>query len=342
MSYPKHLSMKGLEKRYRDAGIPESKIRFIKDLCLSCMNLYGAIHAEELWEVYKELSTKTAVPKIQRKELYTALGIFRREDLPYFVFEADEIYSEEPRTDKYRLLVSKQLVRSRYGKFMILYQLMESTLGKPFFVPSNLLTYKDTVSDERGQKLITWLSELPCTETKYETRYGQTYPCAYTGKKLGEFCFISRDDDFELRYYRGEVEGHKGNAKYAAELEEELNSMTAAERLVREYTWRSHIGGVSPADSLRFLMDDLTEMGVLLTGEQMNRLTQDLMDYHNHLHLWCNHGWTPAEMTERIFGSGRDQPQIHFGPGIEKAFADGSLNREELINRLKEMGMDVL
>ena len=73
MSYPKYLSRKSLEKRYRDAGIPESKIRFLKDLCLSSMNLYGAIHAEQLWEVYKELSEKAAVPKIQRKELYAAL-----------------------------------------------------------------------------------------------------------------------------------------------------------------------------------------------------------------------------------------------------------------------------
>ena len=183
---------------------------------------------------------------------------------------------------------------------------------------------------------------LSCTQTEFETRYGKVFPCAYTGKKLGEFSFVSRDDDFELRYQRGEIEDHKGNAKYAAELETELNSMTAAERLIRDYTWRSHLGVTKPADSLTYFMNDLEEMGVLLTEEQADFLVQSLMDYHNHLHLWCNCGWTPAEMAQRLFASGQVLPQIRFGPGMEKAFSDGSLDREELVGRLKEMGLDVL
>lgn len=341
MSYPKYLSKKSLEKRYRDTGIAEGKIQFLKDLCLSCVNLYGAIHAGQLWDVYKELSEKASVPKIQRKELYTALGIFRREDLPYFVFEADEVYTEGPRMEKYRLLASKQLVHSGYGKYTSLYRLIDNSLDKPFFVPGDLLAYKEPVRDERKQKLIAWLSELSCTQTEYVTSYGKTYPCAYTGKKLGEFSFISRDDDFDLRYHRGEIEGHKGNAKYADELEAELNSMTAAERLVCDYTWRSHLGAVKPTNSLKYFMDGLSEMGVLLTEKQANYLLQSLMDYHNHLHLWCNCGWTPAELAEKTWGSRQAMPQIRFGPGIEKAFSDGSLDREELVSKLKEMGIDV-
>ncbi len=342
MSYPKYLSRKSLEKRYHDAGISESKILFLKDLCLASMNLYGAIHAQQLWEVYKELSEKLDVPKIQRKELYTALGIFRREDLPYFVFEVDEVYTEEPRTEKSRLLASRQLIRSGYGKFMWVYRLAENTLDKPYFVPEDMLEYKDPIRDDRKEKLISWLSELSCTQTEFETSYGKVFPCAYIGKKLGEFSFISRDDDFELRYHRGEIEGHKGNVKCADELEAELNSMTAAERLIRDYTWRSHLGAVKLTDSLKYFMDALTEMGVLLTDKQADHLMQSLMDYHNHLHLWCNCGWTPAEMTEKIFGSRRVLPQIQFGPGMEKAFSDGSLDRDELVNRLNEMGIDVL
>ena len=342
MSYPKYLSIKSLEKRYRDAGISEKKVQFLKDLCLSCMNLYGVISAEQLWDVYKELSEKTAVPKIQRKELYTALGIFRRENLPYYIFEVDEVYTDEPRTDKYRLLASKQLIRSGYGKFMTVYRLINNTLGKPYFVPVNMLQYKDPVQDEYRQQLIAWLSELYCTQKEFETRYGKTLTCAYTGKKLGEFSFISRDDDFELRYHRGEIEGHKGNVKYADELEAELNSMTAAERLVSDYTWRSHIGETKTTDALNYFMADLTEMGVLLTEGQADYLIKSLMWYHNHLHLWCNCGWTPVEMSEKIFGSGQAMPQIQFGPGIEKAFTDGTIDREELVSKLKEMGIDVL
>ena len=93
---------------------------------------------------------------------------------------------------------------------------------------------------------------------------------------------------------------------------------------------------------MKYVIDDLTEMGVLLTEEQVDHLMQSLMDYQNHLHLWCNCGWTPAEMAEKIFGSGQALPKIQFGPGMEKAFLDGSLDRDELVSRLKEIGIDVL
>jgi len=339
MSYPQYLSAKSLEKRYREAGISENKICFLKDFCLACVNLYGAIHADQLWDVYRELAGKTSLPKIHRKELYTALGIFRREDLPYFVFEADEVYDEEPRADKYRLLVSKKLIHSGYGKLRSLYTLIDVSLDKPYYVPEDLLTYKDPPADLREQELIRWLSELSCTQTEFESSFGKTFPCVYTGKKLGEFSFISREDDFELRYQRGEIEGRKGNAKYADELEKELHSMTAAQRLVHDYKWRSHLGWAKPTDSLTYLMNDLTEMGVLLTEEETDHLIQSLMEYHNHLHLWCNCGWTPAEMAEKIYGSGGIVPKIQFGPGMQKAFAEGALDKEELVRKLKEMGL---
>lgn len=47
-------------------------------------------------------------------------------------------------------------------------------------------------------------------------------------------------------------------------------------------------------------------------------------------------------MAEKIFGSRNVMPQIQFGPGMEKAFSDGSLDRDELVSRMKEMGIDVL
>ena len=342
MSYPKSLSEKSLKKKYQDAGLSESKVLFMKDLCLACMNLYGAIHATDIWDVYKELSGKAEVPQLHRKELYSALGIFRREDLPYYIFEADEIYSEEPRSDKYRLLASKQLVGSGYGKFTNIYVLLESSSYKPYFVPGNLMEYKDPAPDERRQKLIDWLSKLSCTQTEYESRYGETYPCAYTGKRLGEFSFISQEDVFDLQYQRGEIRGNKGNPKLAEELEAELNSMNAAERLVRDYTWRNQLGNVTPTDSIEYFLDDLTEMGVLLTEKQGDYLLQSLTDYHNHLHLWCNCGWTPEELARERFSSGQAMPQVQFGPGMQKAFSDGSLDREELIRMMKEMGLDVI
>ena len=343
MSYPKYLSEKNLEKRYRESGIPEDKIIFIKDLCHAAVNLYGTIHAEELWSVYRELSEKSATPFFHKKDLYTILGILRREDLPYYVFEADEVYSEEPRVDKYRVLALKSLIGNGYGKLYFLNSLIDNSFDKPYYVPQDLLSYKEPCENKGEQELIDWLSALKSTETEFETRYTEKkYPCRYTGKRLGEFSFISRDDEFELKYERGEVEGHKGNLKKADELEKEMHSMTAAQRLIHNYTWRSHIGRVTPSESIQYLMDDLSEMGVLLTEKQLEYLVKHLTEFHNHLHLWCNRGWTPEELSKRVFQQGNAIRSIQFGPGMQRAFADGTLDKEELVRQMKEMGIDVL
>ena len=303
MPYPKPLSSKSLDRLYRESGVSTDNIAFIRTLCTAAANLYGVIHAIDLWHVYKELSEKTEVPVFRRKEMYQVLHILRREEVPFVVLEFDEVYSEEPREDKHMILVSKEVVLTGYYRYQLIYELERISYGKPFYVPEDLLEYAEPREDLRETKLIRWFSNLKCTEKEYEDKFSKKiFPCQYTGKRLGEFSYISRFDNYQLRYERGEIEGRKGNPKKAKELEEELNSQTAAERLVKEYIRRSKIGNLhieSPLHDIDMLTDDLNEMGVALTEPQYKKLISDLMDLHNHLHLWCNRGWTPEELGRK-------------------------------------------
>lgn len=117
MSYPKPLSEKNIYHLYNEAHITEKQAVFLRSFFTACANLYGVIMAEDAWDVYRELSTKTETVRLRRKDMYAALGVLRREPAPFYVFEADEVFFEEERTDKYRVIALRELICQGYGKF---------------------------------------------------------------------------------------------------------------------------------------------------------------------------------------------------------------------------------
>ena len=62
-------------------------------------------------------------------------------------------------------------------------------------------------------------------------------------------------------------------------------------------------------------------------------------EYHNNSRLWCLSGWKPIELV--AIYRGRGPTAISFGPGMQKAFADGSLDRDELVKKFREMRLEV-
>ena len=160
-------------------------------------------------------------------------------------------------------------------------------------------------------------------------------------KCLKDFSYIGDVEEYELKKLRGEIDGSKGNAKKAAGYETKLNSITAAQHLVNGLKRRSSVGRCSPTASIKYFFDDLLTMGVALSGEkQANAIVRSVNDMHNNQHLWCNHGWTPLELSAQMPFQG--MPTMSFGPGMQRAFADGAMDKEELIRRLKEMGFEVM
>ena len=86
-------------------------------------------------------------------------------------------------------------------------------------------------------------------------------------------------------------------------------------------------------------MEELKEVGVELSKRQAQELIQLLTDYHNNSHLWGSSGWAPSDLAWQ------NQPSrpmsISFGPNMQKMFADGTMDRNEIVRELRKMGVDV-
>ena len=117
MSYPKPLSEKSLNRLYMQAGLSTETCAFLHSLFAACANLYGTIALRDVWSVYQEL--KSDVPRIHRRDLIAFSSIVRREVQPYWVYEIEELYTEEPHNDLDRHIVSKELIGTGYGLSLI-------------------------------------------------------------------------------------------------------------------------------------------------------------------------------------------------------------------------------
>ena len=325
MAYPKPLSEKSLNKLYAEAKITEAKKTFLHQFFLAAARLYGSIMLEDLWTVYRELSKLTSTMKIMKKDLIAFSGIVRKEAVPYYVFEVDELYCEEPRKDMDRYLVIKDMVYQGYGKYAALWNLHEIQADKTPFIPENLLDYMtDNISTEQ-QALLAFLGELKVTASEYKTSYGKIFPCENKGEKLKDFDFLSADERFEVRYLSGEVEGgpKKNERKVSAYLEDRKGP--ESEKIFRDYMWRVKSGWVAPKWIVEYLLRELEEVGVQLSKKQFNKLISLLNDTQNKTHLWCNCGWTSEELTKSVYETSSLKPVISFDPGIEKAISDKAM-----------------
>ena len=77
MAYPKPLSEKSIVRMYADSKLTQEKIDFLRNFFDSCAALYGSICLNDMREVYKELSEKIEVAKIQRKDFIEFSSIIR-------------------------------------------------------------------------------------------------------------------------------------------------------------------------------------------------------------------------------------------------------------------------
>ena len=155
MSYPKPLSEKSIAKLYADSKLTEEKIVFLWKFFDSCAALYGSICLNDMWEVYKELSEKTDVVKIQRNDIYKFSSIARREVHDYYVYEIDELYIDEKRVEKYRYVILKEIMD--WGWYHLVYELTEKQMGKPFYVPENFLELKGHIVNPEEKRLFEYI-----------------------------------------------------------------------------------------------------------------------------------------------------------------------------------------
>jgi hypothetical protein len=337
MSYPKPLSEKSLAKMYREAGLDEKKSDFLHKFFSACANFYGTIALRDAWELLKNIAEQYGADTIKRKDLIAFSSIARREDVPYYVYEIDELYTAEKRSNLDRQIVHKSLIRAGYGQRTDYYHVAERQYGKPYYLPEDLLAYAVPKTSPQEAKLLHFLSGLKVTASKSEDSLGRKHTCIHKGKTLGSFSFRNSDETFSYQWAAGEIEGHPSvNEKVLRELTERTAG-SEAEKIVRQYREECNIGVQNPSDSICRIMDELNEVGVCLSEARCRALVDLLTEFNNESHLWCNCGWTPSDLSKR---TGRTPPtSMSLGPGIMKLAAEGKIDLKEFEEELRKYGV---
>ena len=309
------------QRLYTQAGLSTEACDFLHSLFAACANLYGAIALRDVWSVYREL--KSEAPRICRQDLVAFSAIVRREVQPYRVYEIEELYIEEPHNDLDRHIVSKELVGTGYGKMFSFYALMEGLGDHPYCVPDNFLSYAAPSASAEEKSLADFIGNLESAAEECAPRQRKAYPT---------FSFLNLSERFDLEYYK------KVPATYSALLEE--YSGTEAEKIMRQHRWDENIGRLHTTEIIQNLENELHEVGVRLTEKQQDTLMRLIVQYHNGSRLWCLRGWKPNELADMHGNSG--VPSISFGPGLQQAFADGIMDKGDLVRKIQELGWKVM
>lgn len=340
MSYPKPLSEKTLARMYREANIDDKKKDFLHKLFLAAVNLYGAIALRDLWEILKKYAQRYDMKEIKRMDLINFSSIVRRENVPYYVYEVDELYAEEKRSELNRELVHKSLVGTGSRKFAWYYGMVESQLNNSFYLPDDLLAFAVLKATPIEKELLEFLKKLRVTAKYSTSRYGVRFLCDNVGKTLGSFSFRNRSETFQYEWYSGKNPEHPSKDKKALQRLLECTEGSEAEKILRVYKRNCNIGSLSVSDSMQTVFDELIEVGVQLTDRQFDELTYLLTQFNNSSHLWCIRGWTPIEIVK---SSPREKPKfVTLGPGIKQSIAEGKISLEEIEEELRKRGLTLV
>ena len=329
MAYPKPLSQKSLDKMYAQAEIDVEMSDYLHKLFAACANLYGAICVRDIWELFH--NNEDFPQKLRQKDLIAFSAIARREVQPYHIYEVDEMYSNEKRKELYRMVIHQDLVLYGPNRFYRAYEVLDKAYKHPPYVPADILKFAEPFKTAQEEALERFLGRLRVTMDEYVMPSGRVLPCVYKGQRLKDFSFLSYDDKFELEYF-------KNKPKQLESIRRETAG-NAAEKLVRKFVFQDKVGEFSTAKLIEYMLDELDEMGVDMNDYQLERLVPLVNDLHNSLNMWCLGGWSPKELAKKTSFSGT--PVMTFGPGMQKAFAEGTLDREQLINEVRKHGFIV-
>ena len=169
-------------------------------------------------------------------------------------------------------------------------------------------------------------------EKRINPKFGRSCTNENKGKKLSAFSFLNSEERFDLEYY-------KNRPGQLAELKEDCSG-TEAEKTLRHFKRAENINPSAMTKHLEYITEELEEAGVCLTDKQLEKLLKLVSAFHNNSRLWGLSGWKPVELARMTLSCGL--PAISFGPGLQKAFADGTMKREELIEGIRKLGLDVI
>lgn len=179
IKYPKYLLDKTIKNRYKKAGLfSEEKLNFLHEFFLACANLYGAIEIDEMIYIYERLKEKVDCPEIDSNEFFTFAGIVRREDVPYFVYEGDELYPDGLETDilgEY-YIVNKDALNyeeKNISQLAPVYNIIETDPSYDYYIPDNLLNYASALKSKEELDLRAFFTSLGSKSDHIDLSKGQ-------------------------------------------------------------------------------------------------------------------------------------------------------------------------
>lgn len=297
MAYPKPLSKKSLNKMYAEAGITEERSTFYHMLYSACSTLYGAMPIEDLWSICIKYCEDHEIRGITKKQFLAFSSIARREEVPYCIMEADEVFEDEYRRDTERILINKKILGKGEGIYDAFYDLSDQQVNSSYYYPEDLLSYAEETVTREEQQLLTFLSDLTVQRTESEDITGRKIQCAHTGKRLGEFSYrnVEEEDTYQHLMHLYE-EKHSNKHKVMIQELEEQTSGTAAEKLVRNYRMMCMLGEPVPSYRMTVITKELTEIGVQMSLEEGCELYDLINNLNDHLHVWCRRGWSMHDL----------------------------------------------
>jgi len=340
MAYIAPLSEKTLSKKYKELGLSDEQLNEINVLLKACSNLYGFKTLEEVWDVYKEASKKQPMEVFHRKNLYDYVNIAMRDDSKiYRILEINDVFKDEKPSDAHRLVVLKDLIKTGIFKFRSIYHLDEKQYNKPPFVPENIRLWVEPQYLNQGKKLIEYLGSLKvnCKESKIGFYNEKTIKTEHYGEYLKDFSYITYINRDLLKYYKSKKKYTKTDLRIIDDLSGK-NTSNEAEALVKSfYEYSDWVNTMSPSGNIEMMFKELDELGVNLTESQINKILQLTMEYINNCNLCSNNGWKPLELAKKQQTKGPIHMTI--GPGLQQAFAEGTLNQDELRKEMIELGI---
>ena len=74
--------------------------------------------------------------------------------------------------------------------------------------------------------------------------------------------------------------------------------------------------------------------------QQLKTFLKLFMDFSNNSRRWPLSGWKQIELP--IIYNSDTKPAISFGKNMQRAFEDGTLNKEEIVQGIRKLGLDVV
>lgn len=348
-SLPKPCSKTALNKKYQLLAIEtkgrldivtekgRTNIDLLRKYYNAFSNLYGAIILDDAWDIFK-LVEKTIISKkrILKKDFLAFSEVARYEAHNYFLLEIDELYEAEKRGGAARrFIVNKKLYKKGYSRFDFYYRLADKQLNHPLCVldRDELLSWDDSGilwRSAEGTALKLFVESLSVdNESANRDIHGEKI----AGKRLKEFVFWHDSEDFAYSYAKREWE--------KKELEEYQN-IVESERILRsiERYINSAVLYTEINKQIEFILTDLQEVGVCLTEQQFKIFFRLYSDFSNNSRKWPLCGWKPVELSRLC--NHFSKPSISFGKNIQQAFEDGSINKDELMEGIRKLGVDVV